>query len=219
MLNAKNISTTEYSTGEELANGITHGIGAFLSIIGIVFLILNAAYHGDVWHVVSVSVFGVALVVLYSASTLYHSIESPSWKPGLKKFDHSAIYILIAGTYTPYLLVHMRSPAGWTLFGVIWSLAVIGVVMKLFFTHKIKAISIGLYLFMGWLCVIVLRALANVLPPASLALLVAGGILYTIGIIFYAWKKMPYSHAVWHLFVLGGSISHYFSILKIDYRF
>jgi hemolysin III len=204
----------QYTAREEIANGITHGLGVLLSIAGLVILINAASLHGDVWHIVSFSIFGSTLIILYSASTLYHSISNPLLKIGLKKFDHSAIFLLIAGTYTPLLLVNMRGALGWSLFGVIWTLALTGIVIKLFYIRRMKKLSVGLYLFMGWLCVIAIHGLMRTLPLVSISLLIIGGILYTAGVVFYSWKKLPYHHAVWHLFVLGGSISHFFSVLK-----
>jgi len=214
MSKQKNASLNKYTAGEEIANGITHGLGVLLSIAGLVVLISMASFHGDVWHIVSFSIFGSTLILLYSASTLYHSISNPLLKIRLKKFDHSAIFLLIAGTYTPFLLVHLRGALGWSLFGVIWTLATIGIVIKSFYIQRIKKLSVGLYLFMGWLCLIAMQELTRTLPPASISLLIVGGVLYTAGVVFYSWEKLPYNHAVWHLFVLGGSISHFFSVLK-----
>lgn len=210
----KNDILNQYTASEEIANGITHGIGVLFSIAGLVVLIIKASLHGDAWLIVSFSIFGSTLIILYSASTLYHSISNPLLKIGLKKFDHSAIFLLIAGTYTPFLLVHLRGALGWSLFGVIWILAATGIVTKLFFIQRVKKISIGLYLSMGWLCLLAMHELVRALPPASISLLIIGGIFYTVGVVFYTWEKLPHHHAVWHLFVLGGSTSHFFSILK-----
>jgi len=210
----KNAPLNQYTAREEIANGITHGIGVLLSIAGLVVLIIKASFHGDAWHIVSFSIFGSTLIILYSASTLYHSISNPSLKIGLKKFDHSAIFLLIAGTYTPFLLVHLRGALGWSLLGVIWILAATGIVIKLFCIQRVKKISVGLYLFMGWLCLIPMYGLMRTLPPVSISLLIIGGVFYTVGVVFYSWKRLPNHHAVWHLFVLGGSISHFFSVLK-----
>jgi len=214
MSKQKNAPLNQYTDSEEIANGITHGLGVLLSIAGLVVLIITASFHGDVWHIVSFSIFGSTLIILYSASTLYHSISNPLLKSGLKKFDHSAIFLLIAGTYTPFLLVHMRDSLGWSLFGVIWTLAATGIVIKLFCIQRVKKLSVGLYLFMGWFGLIAMQGLTRSLPPESISLLIIGGVLYTAGVIFYSWKKLPYHHTVWHLFVLGGSISHFFSVLK-----
>lgn len=214
MLKQKNALLNPYTAGEEITNSITHGIGVLLSIAGLVVLVITASFHGDVWHIVSFSIFGSTLIILYLASTLYHSISNPLVKVGLRKFDHSAIFLLIAGTYTPFLLVHLRGALGWSLLGVIWTLAATGIVTKLFCIQQAKKVSVGLYLFMGWLCLIALHGLMRELPSASISLLIAGGVFYTVGVVFYSWKRLPHHHAVWHLFVLGGSISHFFSVLK-----
>jgi len=204
----------QYAASEEIASIITHGLGVLLSIAGLVVLIITASSNGDVWHIVSFSIFGSTLITLYSASTLYHSISNPLLKIGLKKFDHSAIFLLIAGTYTPFLLVHLRGALGWSLFGVIWTLAATGILIKLFCIQRVKKISVGLYLFMGWLCLIAMHGLMHALPPVSISLLIIGGVFYTAGVVFYSWKRLTHHHAVWHLFVIGGSISHFFSVLK-----
>jgi len=214
MTEDKNKSFNQYTPGEELANGITHGIGVLFSIAGLVILVITASFHDDVRQMVSFSIFGITMIMLYAASTLYHSISNPLLKAGLKKLDHSAIFLLIAGTYTPFLIVHLRNTLGWSLLAVIWSLAVIGIVIKVFYLQKVKRLSTGLYLMMGWLCVIAMQGLFQILPLISFSLLIAGGLFYTAGVIFYAWKKLPYHHAVWHLFVLGGTTSHFFSVLK-----
>lgn len=214
MLKQKNIPIKEYTAAEEMANGITHGFGVLLSIVGLVALIITASFEGDVWQVISFAIFGSTLIILYSASTLYHSISNPSLKIGLKKFDHSAIFLLIAGTYTPFLLIHLRSALGWSLLVVIWTLAAVGIGIKLFYIQRTEKISLGLYLFMGWLCMVAIHELTRILPSTSVLFLVVGGIFYTAGVVFYAWEKLPYNHAVWHLFVLGGSIFHFLSVLK-----
>lgn len=198
-----------------MANGISHGIGTILSIIGLVVLIISAAMHGTAWHVVSFSIFGSTMILLYLASTLYHSLPRPAWKTVLKKMDHAAIYLLIAGTYTPFMLVSLRGPWGWSLFGVIWGLAIAGVFLKVFFVHKFPRLSTIIYICMGWLCIIAFKEMLIHVPQFSLILLVAGGLSYTVGAVFYAWKKLPFNHAVWHVFVLMGSSLHYFSVLNI----
>ena len=205
----------EYTLGEEIANSISHGIGTLLSIAGLVVMVVLAVTHGDAWHVVSFSIFGATLIVLYLASTLYHSLPMPRVKQILKRLDHSAIFLLIAGTYTPFMLVSLRGAWGWSIFGVVWGLALAGILLKIFFSiSKYEKASVGLYVFMGWLCVIAAKQfLANV-PQVSLILLVFGGLSYTIGVVFYVWDRLPYNHAVWHLFVLGGSIFHFFSVLN-----
>lgn len=208
-----NRNTRQYTTGEEIANSITHGIGTLLSIAGLILLIIIAARYGDAWHIVSFSIFGSTLIFLYLASTLYHSLPNPSAKMILKRIDHSAIFLLIAGTYTPFTLIHLRGAWGWSIFGIIWGLAIAGIALKIFFVSRFKKLSLILYLAMGWLCIIALKEMIHNIPSLSLTLLIIGGLLYTAGVAFYAWKKLPYGHAVWHLFVLGGSASHFFAVL------
>ena len=203
----------QYNFGEEIANGITHGIGAALSIAGLAILVLLAALKGDVWRIVSFSVYGTTLIVLYLASTLYHSFQNPKVKHIFKIIDHAAIYLLIAGTYTPFMLVSLRGAWGWTLFGIIWGLALSGIVFKTVFIHRFAKISVAVYILMGWLCVIAMKQMLVSIPFGGLVWLAVGGVLYTVGVIFYAWPSLKYHHAIWHLFVLGGSICHYFSIL------
>jgi hemolysin III len=203
-----------YSSGEELANAITHGIGALLSVAALVLLVTFAVLYGDAWHVTSFSIYGVTLVALYSASTLYHSLHSERAKQLLRKFDHASIFLLIAGTYTPFLLVSLRGPWGWSLFGVVWGLCLTGVVMKFFLAGRFRVISTLIYVLTGWLIVIAFKPLMEALPIGGVWLLAAGGLCYTGGAIFYLWKSLPYHHAIWHLFVLAGSICHFFSIFK-----
>ena len=205
----------KYTTGEEIMNGITHGIGAGLSIAGLAILVALAALYGDPWHIVSFSIFGATLIILYTASTLYHSISSPRAKTILKKLDHSAIYLLIAGTYTPFVLVSIRGAWGWSIFGVVWALALVGIAMKFVSVFRYQRLAVALYLFMGWLGVIAAKEIAGAISTPSLVLLVAGGLSYTTGVIFYALRKMPFNHGIWHIFVLCGSVFHYFSVLFI----
>lgn len=202
-----------YTVGEEIANSVTHGIGAGLSIAGLTLLVVLAAIYGDVWRVVSFSIYGSSLVLLYLASTLYHSIQHPKVKQVLRIFDHSAIYLLIAGTYTPFTLVSMRGPLGWTIFGVVWGLALLGIAFKTVFIGRFEKLATAAYILMGWLVVVAFKEMLVTIPPGGVAWLMAGGIVYTLGVLFYAWQKLPYNHAIWHLFVLGGSICHFFAIL------
>jgi len=203
----------EYTFGEELANSITHGIGALLSVAGLVVLVILAVMHGTVWHVVSCSIYGASLIALYSASTLYHSFPQPHIKRILRIFDHASIYFLIAGTYTPFMLVNLRGPWGWTLFGLIWGLALCGVIFKIFFTGRFPKLSTVIYVLMGWLAVIAVKPMIELIPLGGLLLIAAGGIAYTSGVIFYVMHRMVYHHAVWHLFVLAGSALHFFAVL------
>ncbi len=209
----KNSPKKLFTLGEEIAHSITHGIGVGLSIAGLVILVVIAAKYGDVYQVVSFSIYGATLILLYLASTLYHSFQAPRIKQIFKKMDHAAIYLLIAGTYTPFLLVGIRGPLGWTLFGVIWGLAVLGVSFKALFIHRFQKLSVLAYVLMGWLCVVALKQMMVNIALGGMILLAAGGITYTLGVIFYAMTKVRYHHAVWHLFVLGGSICHYFAVL------
>jgi len=205
----------QYSKGEEIINSITHGIGMLLSIAGLVYLIYQAANFGTRWHLVSFIIYGISLVLLYLASTLYHGIPVADWKDALNIFDRSAIYILIAGTYTPFLLSALRGPLGWWLFAIIWGLTVFGLTISLGLLPKLRKASVVLYLAMGWLVLLAGRQLLGLLSPTSLILLIVGGVSYTVGVVFYLWRKLPYNHAIWHLFVLGGSTAHYFSVLGL----
>lgn len=197
----------------ERINSITHLLGAILSLVGAVVLIVLAGQQGDPWKIVSFSIYGAALVLLYSCSTLYHSMRGAA-KKVLQKIDHSAIYLLIAGTYTPFTLITLRGPWGWSLFAVVWSLAVIGIVQDLFHTQGRRGASVGIYLVMGWLALVAIRPLMDALPGAGIAWLVAGGVSYTVGVLFFALhEKIPYGHEIFHLFVLVGSACHYAMIL------
>ncbi len=203
---------TGYSIGEEIANSITHGIGFILAIIGLVAMVITAAANGTASHIVSASIFGATMILLYLASTLYHSFQGKRIKQVLKTLDHSAIFLLIAGTYTPFALVSLRGPWGWSLFGTIWGLALAGIIIQLTPLAKIKILSVGLYLAMGWVAIIAVKPMITALNLSGFMLLLLGGITYSIGVIFYVWKKLPYGHAIWHLFVLGGSVFHFFSV-------
>jgi hemolysin III len=197
----------------ERVNSISHLIGASLALAGLVILVVHASLKGDPWRIVSFSIYGVTLVVLYLFSTLYHSFRGKA-KTIFQKLDHTAIYLLIAGTYTPFTLVTLRGAWGWTIFGVIWGLAVVGLSQDILLTKRNQIISVSLYILMGWLALIAIRPLTRVLPAPGTILLVTGGVLYTLGVVFYALdKKLRYGHNVFHLFVLAGSACHYFTIL------
>ena len=198
---------------EELINSITHGVGLALSVAGLVVLVTLAALKGTAWHIVGCSVYGATLVLLYSASTLYHSMRSPRLKRFFRIIDHASIYLLIAGTYTPFTLVNLRGGWGWTLFGLVWGLAALGILFKIFFVGRFPIASTAVYLLMGWLVVIAIKPLLTLVPSGGLLWLLAGGLAYSAGVVFFAWEKMPYNHAVWHVFVLTGSICHYFAVL------
>lgn len=197
---------------EEWVNSATHGLGAILSVIGTIALIAGASQLGDVWKILSFSVFGLSLVLLYLASALYHGASRPQLKALYKTLDHCAIFLLIAGTYTPFLLVNMRGTTGWILFAVIWSLAFAGVALKVIFKNRFKLARVGIYVAMGWLITFASEDLAASLSETALYLTIAGGIVYTAGVVFYLADRIPYMHAVWHLFVLGGSACHFGAI-------
>jgi len=201
------------SPGEEMANSITHGVGIILAVAGLGVLTAFASVFGNVWHIVSASVFGGMLIFLYTASTLYHSARVPRVKTFLQALDHCAIFLLIAGTYTPFTLVSLHGPWGWSLFGVIWGLALLGIVFEMTPFRRYRAVSIGLYLGMGWLILAAINPMLAHVPFGGLALLLAGGLAYTLGTGFYVLRRLRYHHAIWHLFVLAGSILHFFAIL------
>jgi hemolysin III len=202
--------------GEELANTLTHGVGAVLSVAGLAVLALVASRRGPVAVLVGCVVFGAALVVLYTASTLYHALGHVHERARtlLRALDHSAIFLLIAGTYTPFTLVSLRGPWGWSLFAVVWSLAVAGIALRLALRRRPTALFVSLYLAMGWCVVVALRPLVAAVPPGGIALLVAGGLAYSVGVVFYLWRSLPYGHAIWHGFVLAGSAFHYAAVLR-----
>ena len=203
-----------YTIKEEIWNCIIHGIGIGLSIAGLVILVVFSALHGNAWAVVSSSIFGASMIVLYSSSTIYHAVASEKWKKRLKKLDHISIFYLIAGTYTPFLLINLRGALGWTLFGIVWGLALIGTFLKLLTSGSgTKIWSISLYLSMGWMIIFASKSLFQNLSTLGTVFLVLGGVFYTLGIFFYIWKSKKYTHAVWHFFVLAGTIMHFFSVL------
>jgi len=204
-----------YSKGEVLANSITHGVGVGLSIAGIVLLIIRALNLGTTWHLVSYIIFGTSLILLYLASTSYHSFTSQPWKALFQRLDHAAIFTLIAGTYTPFLLTKLRNGWGWSIFGIVWGLSIVGLILKLGFKSRFEKPSVFLYLAMGWFGVVVVNQTMGTIGMQSILLLLFGGIFYSAGVIFYRWRKLPYNHAIWHLFVLCGSIFHYFSVLQL----
>lgn len=201
------------TAGENLANALTHGLGFGLCAAGLVLLFARAAGQRDPWTVVSCSVYGATLLLLYGTSTAYHSVREGRLRNALHRIDHASIFLLIAGTYTPYTLGPLRGPWGWSMFGAIWGLALLGVALKCATARPFQALSLAAYVGMGWLVAIALRPLLRVLPPAGVGWLLAGGLCYTAGIVFYAWKRLPYGHMVWHLFVLAGSLCHFFGIL------
>lgn len=198
---------------EEIANSISHGIGTLLAISGLAVLVSLAAIHGTARHIISCGIFGAALVLCYLTSTLYHGIVLPKVKRRLRVLDHTAIYLLIAGTYTPFMLVSLRGPWGWSLFGLVWGLALVGITLKLTIFNKLGRLSIVLYLLMGWIVVLAFKPLLTALEPGGIYLLLGGGLTYSGGVIFYRWKKLPYHHMIWHLFVMLGSFLHFLAVL------
>lgn len=203
----------EYSLGEEIFHAVTHGVGIVLSIAGLAVLVAFASLRGGAAHVVGCSVFGACLVLLYTASTLYHAIPHRKAKRVLQVLDHSGIYLLIAGTYTPFCLVTLGGAAGWTLFGVLWALAILGIVTRAALPRVARRISLVLYLAMGWAALPVAGELLRELPTGGVVLVVLGGLAYTAGVPFYAARRLRWGHAVWHVFVMIGSLLHFFGVL------
>lgn len=201
-----------YTLGEEIFSAITHGVGAALGIAALVTMVVRAAKLGDAYAVVAAAIFGASLVILYTMSTLYHALANEKAKKVFRIFDHATIFLLIAGTYTPYLLVTMRGQVGWILFFVLWALTALGITFDSIMLDKFRKIEMLLYVGMGWCIIIASGTLIASLAKGGLALLLTGGIFYTVGIIFYALKKIRYMHSIWHFFVLAGSIFHYFSV-------
>ena len=202
-----------YTIKEEIANSVTHGVGLILAIAGLGVLIAFASRLGNAWHVVSCSVFATTLILQYTFSTLYHSIQLPRAKSVMRVLDHSAIFLLIAGTYTPFMLVNLRGTWGWTLFGIVWALAFLGVLFQVSLLRRWQGISLALYIGMGWVVVVAIKPMLSAVAPGGLVLLLLGGLAYTSGVGFYLWKSLRYNHAIWHGFVLAGSILHYFAVL------
>ncbi len=204
--------TNRYTIVEEIMNATTHGFGILLSIVGLVVLVAFASLNGSAMLIASCAVFGGTLIFAYTSSTLYHAITNEKAKQIFRQFDHAAIYLLIAGTYTPVLLL-LKPSLGWTIFFIIWTTAIIGVILKFIFPNKLKKLSVVLYLVMGWFIVVIVKELMINMDSAGLVLMLVGGLFYSVGVIFYIWKSLPYNHTIWHLFVLFGSISHYFMVL------
>jgi len=202
-----------YSEEEELAHRITHGFGAVLSIVGLFVLVYATANRGEFWRLVSCSLYGTTLVIFYAVSTIYHTVRTPWLKYIFRILDHASIFLLIAGTYTPFTLVSLPAPWGWTIFILIWGLALAGTLLKVVMTGRLRILGPLLYLGMGWLIVLAYHPLTAAVSPMGVRWLLAGGLAYSAGLIFYAWTKLPYNHAVWHVFVLVGSACHYFAVL------
>lgn len=207
-------NSPRYSRAEEWANSLTHGLGLLLAITGLVFLVLLACWHGTALHIISAAIYGTTLVLLYLASTLYHAISQARAKSILRIFDHAAILLLIAGTYTPFTLISLRGAWGWSLFGVIWGLALVGIILEVTRLRRLRALLIGLYIVMGWTVVVATKPMLANVAPTGLWLLLAGGLCYTGGVGLYLWRTLPFHHALWHLCVLAGSILHFFSVVN-----
>lgn len=201
-----------YSLAEELANSISHGLGAALSVAALTLMVVVSVAADDGWKLASAIVYGTSLVLLFLASTLYHAIRHDAAKGILRLIDHCAIYLLIAGTYTPFLLISLRGAWGWTLFAIIWSLALFGIFFKLQFQHRFPRLSLLTYILMGWLIIVATSEMLAKVPSGALWLLLAGGLVYSLGAIFYAWDRLPFNHAIWHLFVLAGSTCHFLAV-------
>lgn len=202
-----------YTAGEEIFNSVSHAVGSLLSAAALAILIIYAVINSDGFGIASAIVYGISLVLLYSMSTVYHIVSNPTAKKILRIFDHCSIFVLIAGTYTPYLLMPLRGTLGWVLFGLIWGAALFGIITNAISIEKFRKVSMICYICMGWAIVLTIKPIMQIVELPGIILLIAGGIVYTVGVIFYVLKKYRYMHSVWHLFVLAGSILHYFSIL------
>jgi hemolysin III len=205
--------TRRYSVAEEIAHAITHGVGLLLSVAALAILVVFASLRGNAWHIVSSSIYGTTLVLLYTASTFYHALPSPRAKGVFRVLDHAAIYLLIAGTYTPFTLVNLRGGWGWALFGVVWGLAIFGIVLEAVAKQRVRILSLVLYLGLGWLVAVAVKPLLDSVAGGGLVLLLLGGLAYSGGVVFYSWHRLPYHHAVWHVFVMAGSACHFFAVL------
>ncbi|QII70310.1 MULTISPECIES: PAQR family membrane homeostasis protein TrhA [Apibacter] len=199
---------------QEILNTISHGMGIVLGIVGLIFLLVKNN-NSSIYSTLSIWTFGLSLIILYTSSTIYHFFVNENWKKKARVLDHMSIFLLIAGTYTPICLITLEKSSGWTLFTIVWTIAALGIIMKIFLTGKVDKLSLLLYLVMGWLLVFDIKNIANSMTSQALLFLVLGGVLYTLGTIFYARDKMPYAHFIWHLFVLGGSASHYAMVYYI----
>jgi len=205
-------TTLQYSALEETLNVSSHALGFVLSIIALVALLLHSMPNGDILTIVSVTIFGCSLIITYAASTLYHSSRSPRWRRRLRIMDHASIYLLIAGTYTPFVLVVLQGSIGWIMFGISWGMAVVGITLKIFFAGRYRLLSTLMYLFMGWLIVFAIVPLIEKMPVMGMRWLVAGGLAYTLGAILYSIRKIPLNHAIFHIFTMVGSICHFFAV-------
>jgi hemolysin III len=205
--------TQAYSLGEEIANAVSHGLGFLVALAATPWLILTAMERGSLASVVGVSVFATTLMLMFITSTLYHALPHPNAKRILRLLDHNAIFLLIAGTYTPIVLGVLYGVWGWTLFGLVWGLAVAGIVLKTVSGHRFHGLVVGIYVLMGWIVLIAIKPLIDAMPAAGIAWLVAGGLAYTGGLVFYRAKRLPYAHFIWHLFVIVGAVCHFITII------
>ena len=203
----------EQTPQEELANTLSHGVAVALSIAALTVLVVFSSLQGDPWKIVSFSIYGATLIALYTASTVYHAVPKHRLRPVLRRIDHSCIYLLIAGTYTPFVLVMMRDAWGWTIFGLVWASAILGILFKTVCSERFEAATVFWYIAMGWIAVVAIKPLAQAMPPGIWPWVVGGGLCYTFGVLFYAMGKLRYNHTVWHIFVIGGSLLHFVSFL------
>lgn len=208
-------NTHIFSKGEEIANAIIHGIGAISSIAALAILVVYSSYEGNAWHIVTFTIFGATMLILYTCSTLVHSFPEGKAKDIFEILDHSSIYLFIAGSYTPFLLLAIKGTVGWTLFGIVWGLTLAGIIFKSFFTKRFVLASTLLYVAMGWLIVFAWKPLVAGMSTPGLVLLIIGGLLYSVGAVFYVWRGFRFHHAIWHLFVVGGSAAHFFSVMTL----
>ncbi len=206
-------SPARYSLREEIASSVTHGIGIFLSLVALITMVIYATRYGTIWHIIGAAVFGCGLIMAYTSSTLYHSVQRVKVKAVFRTLDHVSIFVLIAATYTPLTLVNLRGPWGWSIFAVVWGLAIFGIVVECSPLRRFRLASVLLYVGMGWIVIVALKPMLAMVQTGGLILLLVGGLAYTIGCLFYAWRRLPYNHAIWHLFVLAGSICHFFAVL------
>ncbi|MCA9100964.1 MAG: hemolysin III family protein [Planctomycetales bacterium] len=207
------LTGTLWAIEEELVNAITHGLGLALAVAGFVVIVTMAALRGNAWHVVACSIYGTALVAVYAASTLYHSVTSSRWKAVFRTLDHACIFLMIAGTYTPFTLTLLRGPWGWTIFGIVWTCAILGMIQKLAIHTSSSALSTTIYVAMGWTALIAARPILATFDGLTIGLLLAGGLSYTLGVYFYVRDTQRYYHAIWHIFVLAGSALHYWAVM------
>jgi|TARA_B110000438_G_scaffold246864_2_gene248664 hemolysin III len=207
--------TSGYTRAEEIANTVTHGLGLILGVAALVLTVVFASLNQDAYLIVASAIYGTSLVLLYTASTLYHAARNLRWKKRFLILDHACIYLLIAGTYTPFVLGPLRGPSGWSLFGVIWSLALFGIIREVFIARRGGLISSLIYLAMGWAVVAYIIPLYVSIPRLAFVMLISGGVVYSLGVVVYLMKRLPYHHAIWHLFVVGGSVCQCFAILSI----